>query len=246
MKYKLAAIVAVMSITLSAESNAGLAPLKEFVNADYVNKTDFIITDGLNDAFDHWGMLSYSLGSIETKTKVRTIEDISTYLLHYSFTNTTNSDVYKNVSMRGDYGSDGATRTVYSESSYVINDDYGSDPYVATLYGDNEWASSNMSYRLTAQDDAYFDFNISLAAGETKSLLFYTTASTGSFVETIAVKDRLLTGEFTDHLTQVEKNSVMNFDFPQASFKTNNVSAPLIGGAGLLAFGLASMRRKSK
>lgn len=92
-----------------------------------------------------------------------------------SFTNNTSDTIVANIGFGGDLGSDEDTFIHAQGQGYIVtgeNKSGSTDPIIAHIYGNNTYAFSQISqYFEEGTDEGYFVFPISVAPGQTVSIL---------------------------------------------------------------------------
>ena len=166
-------------VLATATANAGLIGLNEIVNTN-TTSTGALVKDGLYDAFDVFGYLS-NLNGLSVNRQVDTLESDYTYRFFDQFTNNTQSSINTVVRFGGNLGSDGSENIYRSDSySHITFEDWNNDgipdydPVLAFTFGNNLWAENNIT-SLPTSNFFHIDISLELAAGETASILFFST-----------------------------------------------------------------------
>lgn len=174
-------------------ANAAAIPLDDIVNfeqASYVEGQSAVV-NGLNDAFDFYGGLM-GFGDLDVNREVFTHESIFSYGIFDTFTNNTNDTITKTVAYNVDLGSDGGSVVNKLEAPFFIiasNETdvsspagFGNDAAVSFLRGNNQWSLDNGTPFLESTGSSFanpqgylWGYNITLAAGESVSLLNFAT-----------------------------------------------------------------------
>lgn len=186
-------LFAVILSSFAGFANAAAIPLEDIVNYEQTNYIEgqSAVSNGLNDAFDFYGGLA-GFGSLDVNREVFTHESIFSYGIFDTFTNNTNDTITQSVMYSVDLGSDGGNVVNKYEAPFFIiasNESDVSRPAgdandaaVSFLRGNNMWSINNgtpffeSSGNSLANPQGYvWGYNITLAAGESLSLLNFAT-----------------------------------------------------------------------
>lgn len=218
-------------LSISSFSNAGLLDLNEIVNSQ--NSSGVIVSDGLADAFDGFGRIT-DLNGLSLFSQVDTLESDHTYRFYEQFTNNTTSQISTTISFGGNLGSDGGENIVRSDSfSHITFEDFNNDgipdtnptpntsccnndPVLAFVFGNNLWTSSNISVNQN-RDDLYFNIDLTIDAGESVSLLFFSTLKldndnrASDIQSAISSADNYISNPNYTGLTSSQQDRIANF-----------------------------------
>lgn len=94
-----------------------------------------------------------------------------------SFTNDTNQTVTSTIRFSGELASGANTRVSYSDAGFVITTDGSSSqpasPTIAHVYSDTTYANQVNVHAIDGDRNIYFDYNLTVAPGETVSILLF-------------------------------------------------------------------------
>ena len=232
------------AVTLGATAQAAPITLTEVVNTTTSNQGS-AVSDGLNDAFDGSFILQNVLPTgVTFSRRVDTLQDIFSYRVLDSFTNTTGAAITITLDYYTNLGSDGLEAVVregpgqsvsYQTPLVIGNGCCGFDPVVAFTYGEGMGDVVPGAFDLA--------YTLTIGAGETLSFLQFATLiaddtdRSGDVGAAIAISDMLLGSPDLRGLSSAQIASIANFS-----------GVPLPGGAVFMAsgLGLLAFRRRRR
>ena len=205
------------------------------------------VSDGGRDAFDGYGYYT-QFGGLTLNRQSEVFAGQNLYRFFDTFTNNTGHAVTQTVTFYGNLGSDGRTKVQSAGPGYLVTCEAVSscagDPAVAAIYGNN-----GLGVQTLNGEQYYVNFTLSLAAGESASLLnyaFLASSLSGTNAADVALAtDRaqaLFSNPMLDGITDQQLRRVANFDLGlPAAVPEPTTWAFMIGGFGMVG---ASLRRR--
>ncbi len=245
-------IALVSTVFAFGVSTASAAPisLEEIVNLTTTGSGS-LVNDGLDDAFDGaFGVSGFS--GLSISRRIDTLGSIQTYRVLDSFTNNTVSTISTTVTWATNLGSDGGEFVVTEGSPRAITfEDFSApsgspvgdyDPVLAFTFGNNAFTLAN-GVGDVSPNAFDLDFDLTIEAGETVSILQYATLikddtdRSGDVALATLRSDDLISSPDLSGLSAGQVATIANFSaIPEPSMIA-------VFGLGLVGLGFARRRK---